>query len=177
MAERLAGLEGASLEVVTPAAWLHDCVIISKSSPHRSNASRLAANKAVGFLMEIGYPSEFLGPIQHAIEAHSFSARIDPETVEAKVVQDADRLDAIGALGIARCFALGGAMGSAIYSEADPFCAIRAPDDRQFMLDHFPAKLLKLSEGMQTAGGRAEAAQRLEFMEQFLAQIRGEIAR
>ncbi|HEY5751898.1 MAG TPA: HD domain-containing protein [Chthoniobacterales bacterium] len=176
MAGRLAEAEEATLEIVMPAAWLHDCVTTPKSSSDRQKASRWAADRAIGFLAEVGYPLEFHGAIHHAIEAHSFSSGIEPRTIEAKVVQDADRLDALGALGIARCFALGGAMGSAIYSESDPFCAVREPDDRRFTLDHFPAKLLKLAGGMQTASGRAEAAWRMSFMESYLARLREEIA-
>lgn len=176
MAEKLALAEAAKLEIVMPAAWLHDCVITAKSSPDRKIASRLAADRAVELLVETDYPLEFHEAIHHAIEAHSFSAAIETRTIEAKVVQDADRLDAIGALGIARCFALGGAMGSSIYSEDDPFCAVRAPDDRRFTLDHFPAKLLKLRKGMKTATGRAEAERRTRFIENYLSQLREEIA-
>ena len=94
---RLAAEEGARLEVVLPAAWLHDCVHVAKDSPDRARASRLAADHALRFLESAGYPAPLLPDIRHAIEAHSYSAGIAPRTIEAKVVQDADRLDALGA--------------------------------------------------------------------------------
>src|SRR5262245_51467281 len=96
-ARRLAMAEGADMAVVVPAAWLHDCVVVPKDSPQRSQASTLAATAAVSFLRDIHYPETHLAGIEHAIAAHSFSAAIQPRTVEARVVQDADRLDAIGA--------------------------------------------------------------------------------
>src|SRR5262249_31929622 len=92
-AKALAAAERSDIAVVIPAAWLHDCVIVAKDSPLRSQASGLAAQAAVDFLRTIGYPAEYLDAIHHAIEAHSFSANIPPRTREAQVVQDADRLD------------------------------------------------------------------------------------
>ncbi len=174
-AERLAAAERACPEVVMPAAWLHDCVIVPKSSPERRQASKLAAARARTFLAEVGYPAPFHDRIAHAIEAHSFSAGIKPESLEARVVQDADRLDALGAIGIARCLALGGAMGRVLYSDADPFCDARPADDGTFSLDHFPAKLLKLAGTMQTPAGRAEAEIRTDFLRAYLGQLRREI--
>src|SRR5688500_4425949 len=100
-ARQLSAAEGADLAVVVPAAWLHDCVVVPKDSPQRSQASTLAARAATQFLRGIGYPETHLTAIEHAIAAHSFSAAIQPRTVEARVVQDADRLDAIGAIGVA----------------------------------------------------------------------------
>ena len=172
---RLAEEEGARLEVVLPAAWLHDCVHVAKDSPERSRASRLAADHALHFLEDAGYPPACLPEIRHAIEAHSFSAGIAPRTVEAKVVQDADRLDALGAIGLARCLAVGTALGRPLYEPVDPFCRTRDPDDRGASVDHFYAKLLKLAASMQTTAGRREAARRTKFLESFLAQLESEI--
>ena len=98
-----------------------------------------------------------------------------PRTLEAKVVQDADRLDALGAVGLARTLMLGGEMQRSFYDEADPFCEARTPDDSLFTLDHLFSKLLKLEDTMQTAGGRLEARQRTQFLRQFLSQLREEI--
>lgn len=174
-AKRLAAAEGARAEIVVPAAWLHDCVTVPKDSPQRAQASRRAAAQAVRWLREWDYPATHLADIAHAVEAHSFTAGIVPRTIEAKVVQDADRLDAIGAVGLARCLMLGGAMGRPLYAAADPFCEVRAPDDRASAVDHFHTKLLKLEGTMQTASGRREARARTEFLEQFLAQLKREI--
>ncbi|HVZ64055.1 MAG TPA: hypothetical protein VG936_05655 [Lacunisphaera sp.] len=116
-----------------------------------------------------------LPDIAHAIEAHSFSAGVPPRTLEAKVVQDADRLDALGAAGLARCLMLSGESGRPLYAAEDPFCEERAPDDRLAAVDHFYTKLLRLEELMQTASGQREARERTEFLRTFLAQLRKEI--
>lgn len=172
---KLAAEEGANLEIVLPAAWLHDCVHVAKDSPERARASRLAADHAVRYLEAAGYSAAALPGVRHAIEAHSFSAGIAPETVEAKVVQDADRLDALGAIGLARCIAVGAALGRPVYEPQDPFCREREPDDRGASVDHFYAKLLRLAGTMQTAAGRREAERRTAFLRAFLAQLESEI--
>ncbi len=174
-ARRLAGLEHARLEIVLPAAWLHDCVTVSKGSHQRSTASALAAETAGDFLGDLGYPDELIPDIRHAIEAHSFSAGMAPRTREAMVVQDADRLDALGAIGIARCLALGGAMGRTLYDPREPFPETRAPDDTSNILDHFYLKLLRLADTMNTASGRIEARHRTTFMHEYLRQLGQEI--
>ncbi|HEY8265213.1 MAG TPA: HD domain-containing protein [Steroidobacteraceae bacterium] len=175
-AMKLAAEEGARLEIVLPAAWLHDCVHVAKDSPDRTRASRLAAEHAVHFLEAAGYPATWLADIRHSIEAHSYSAGIVPRTIEAKVVQDADRLDALGAVGLARCIAVGAALGRPLYEPDDPFCRLRAPDDRGASLDHFYAKLLTLANTMQTPAGRREAERRTAFLRAFIAQLESELA-
>jgi uncharacterized protein len=175
-AHGLAAMEGARLEVVLPAAWLHDCVTVPKDSPQRKEASRLAAAQAVAWLREWGWPESFLADITHAIEAHSFSAGIAPRTTEAKVVQDADRLDALGAVGLARCLMLGGALGRPIYAVDDPFCERRPPDDSAACVDHFYTKLLTLETTMQTEGGRKEAKRRTEYLRGFLEELKKEVS-
>lgn len=175
-AKRLAQEETADLAVVIPAAWLHDCVTVPKNSPLRNQASRLAAEKAGEYLTEAGYPAEHISSIQHAVEAHSFSAGIPPRTLEAKVVQDADRLDAIGAIGIARCFATGGSFGTNIHHPETPFGGERPLDDKTYSVDHFYTKLFKLIEMMNTDAGRQEAERRNAYMRDFLAQLGSEIS-
>ena len=174
-ARRLTTAEGADWSVVMPAAWLHDCVIVPKSSPNRRQASIIAARQAVAWLEQHQWPHGSLDEIAHAIEAHSFSAGIVPRTIEAKVVQDADRLDALGAVGLARTLMLGGELRREFYAAADPFCEARAPDDSVYTLDHLYAKLLTLEGTMQTSSGKAAARQRTEFLRGFLDQLRDEI--
>lgn len=174
-AERLATEEGASRDIVLPAAWLHDCVHVPVTSPDRPRASVLAADAAVTFLRSIDYTAAHLDAIHHAIAAHSFSARITAESIEARVVQDADRLDALGAIGIARCLMLGGQMGRVLYDAADPFVESRVASDRVSTIDHFYTKLLTLADTMQTAAGRREAYRRTAFMTDYLQQLRSEI--
>ena len=99
-------------------------------------------------------------------------------TVASAMLQldDADRLDALGAVGLARCLMLGGALGRPLYAADDPFCERRTPDDAASCVDHFYTKLLRLEGTMQTASGREEARQRTEFLRQFLAELKREIS-
>jgi uncharacterized protein len=174
-ARRLAATEGANLSIVIPAAWLHDLVAIPKNDPRRSQASRMAAETAACFLSTAGYPGELVGAITHAIEAHSFSAGIIPRTIEAAVVQDADRLEALGAIGIARCFSTAGTMGRRYYEPSDPFAEHRPPDDADNTLDHFGVKLFKVAATLRTAAGREEGGRRAAFMRTYLDELKREI--
>lgn len=172
---KLTRVEQGNADVTVTAAWLHDCVSVAKDSPLRKQASKLAADEAIRFLTSIDYPSSLLEQVHHAIEAHSFSANLTTKSLEARIVQDADRLEALGAIGITRCFLTGGSMGTPLYEAADPFAKSRQPDDRQFTLDHFYCKLLGLADSMQTEAGKAEAIKRTEFMQNFLDQLALEI--
>lgn len=168
-------IEKANRMVTVPAAWLHDCVSVAKDSRFRHQASRLAAREGVKFLESINYPAELLDEVFHAIEAHSFSANVETRSLEAKVVQDADRLEALGAIGIARCMLTGGSMGTRLYEAGDPFCEHRDPDDRTYTLDHFYAKLFTLPATMKTEAGKVEAEKRVEYMKNYLQQLGDEI--
>jgi len=174
-AREIAARELARFEVVLPAAWLHDLVNVPKNDPRRAQASRLSAQAALVFLRETGYPEEFHADIAHAIEAHSFSAEIEPLTLEARIVQDADRLDGLGAIGIARCFAVGGRLGRPFYDPADPWAKHRPWDDTVFTGDHFYVKLFKTAETLKTEAGRAEGHRRVEVMRRFLRDLGEEL--
>jgi uncharacterized protein len=174
-AEHIAGEEKASLDVVMPAVWLHDCVIVPKNSPLRSQASRMAAERASQFLHTIGYPAKLIPKIEHCIAAHSFSAGISCESLEARVVQDSDRLEAIGAIGIARCLMTGGALGQQLYDLEEPFPMMRVPQDSVQSIDHFFAKLLKIQPTMQTDAGKRLAEKRTLFLVRFLEELAEEI--
>ena len=168
--------EGAGeLAIIIPAAWLHDCVVVAKDSPQRPFASRLAAETAVSYLKSIAYPEQYHAAIAHAIAAHSFSANIPCETVEARLVQDADRLDSLGAIGIVRWLQTSVAMKRPLYHPDDPFCHHRQPDDNTAAVDHFYTKLLTLADTMKTAAGREEADRRTAVMRGWLAQLEEEI--
>lgn len=167
--------EGGDLQILCAAALLHDCVAVEKNSPQRHLASRMAAEKAGNALATLGWSNTDIEKTAHAIEAHSFSAAITPQTLEAKILQDADRLDAIGMIGVARCFYIGGRMRSALYDAADPLAQQRQYDDKRFTLDHFETKLFKLQEGFQTATGRKMAALRTERMRRFLSELLEEV--
>lgn len=175
-ARRLALAENADLDVVIPAAWLHDCVWIAKDDPRRSIASRLSATAAGEFLKSLNFPREKISAIEHAIAAHSFSAAIQCETLEAKVVQDADRLDGLGAVGVSRCFATAGMLARKFYESSDPFCVTRQPEDKVFTIDHFYQKLFRTAETLQTLSGQKEGRRRADFMRLFLNVMQHEVA-
>lgn len=176
LARQLCQDENGNMAVVIPAAWLHDFVIIAKDDPRRSQASKLSALKAMDFLKEINYPSCYIEEIGHAIECHSFSANIEPQTLEAKIVQDADRLDSIGSIGVARCFATGGLLKRAFYNEQDPFCSARDPNDTVYTLDHFYKKLFTISQSLKTEAGKLEGQRRYTAMKLFIEGLYQEIA-
>lgn len=167
---------GANKDVLIAAAYLHDLVNLPKSHPDRAKASTMSAEAARPILTELGMDEDTIAATCHAIEAHSFSAGIAPRTLEARILQDADRLDAIGAIGVARAFYIAAKLGSALFDPEDPFAKTRPLDDKRFALDHFEVKLLRLPEMMTTEGGRAVARQRTDFMRQFLDQLAGELA-
>ncbi len=178
MADHLARREAptANRRVLLAASYLHDLVNLPKDSPERSTASRRSAAAARRFLLAQGFPSSEIDAVCHAIEAHSYSAAIPPRSIEAKIVQDADRLDSLGAIGLARTFAISGRMGRCLLDPDDPFARRRPLDDVRFAIDHVPAKLEKLPARMCTATGRRLAERRLAFVRRFLAELAREIA-
>ncbi|MGJ8663657.1 MAG: HD domain-containing protein [Marinicella sp.] len=174
-AKQFCATEQANLWVVLPAAWLHDCVQVAKDSPLRSQASKLAADHAIELLTQWQYPETYYRAIHHAIMAHSFSANITCESLEAQVVQDADRMDALGAIGTCRTLLVGAGFGNPLTFHEDPFCYDRKPDDKAAIIDHFYTKLLQLKDSFQTQAAQREAALRHDFMLQFLTQLEKEI--
>lgn len=163
--------------VVLTACYFHDIVSLPKNHPERSQSSRLAARKTRDILHRDfpDFPPDRFAAVEHAIEAHSFSAGIAPQSIEAKIVQDADRLEALGAIGLARVFAVSGALGVALFDAEDPFADARPLDDRAFALDHFQTKLLRLPDTMQTDVGRDLAQHNADFLVHFMAKLSAEL--
>jgi len=174
-AKKLSLHENAVLEIVVPAAWLHDCFSFPKNHNNRKSSSVYAADKALRFLAELNYPEQYFQPIHHAIVAHSYSANIKPITLEAKIVQDADRLDALGAIGVTRCIQVSAGLDRPLYHANDPFCQSRTPDDSKYTIDHFYKKLLSIKDSVHTDAAKAEANKRTLFMKEFLTQLNLEI--
>ncbi len=175
-AKKLCEIENGKFEVVVPAAWFHDFVIVPKDSPLRNKASKLSADEAVKYLKSVNYPGKYFSEIAHGIEGHSFSANIEVETIEAQIIQDADRLDGLGAIGIARCFATAGLLKRSFYSCDDPFCSKRTPDDSTYTIDHFYKKLFKTAGTLKTKSGQLEGQRRLETMKKYLEDFNFEIS-
>lgn len=163
--------------VVLTACYFHDIVSLAKNHPQRHLASRMAADKTETILKTCfaDFPEYRYAPLRHAIEAHSYSAGIAPQTLEAKIVQDADRLEALGAIGLARVFAVAGSLDIALFDNADPFALRRTLDDKRYALDHFRSKLLRLPATMQTAKGRALAQSNANYLVQFMGKLAAEL--
>ncbi|MBE3732635.1 HD domain-containing protein [Vibrio parahaemolyticus] len=174
-AKQLCEEENADIAIVLPAAYLHDCFTYPKDHPNRKQSSAIAAKKAIAYLESIQYPQHYHDAIAHAIEAHSFSANIRPNTLEAQIVQDADRLDALGAIGVTRCIQVSTQFNAQLYNDNDMFAKERELNDKQFTVDHFQTKLFKIVDTMNTESAKLEANKRKAFMQTYLKQLHDEV--
>ena len=174
-AQRIGKAEGADMQVLLYAALLHDVGDESKLSGPSAESDALRLRIAEEFLKKKNLTEDLRNKVLYAIDVHRFSKGIVPATREAKILQDADRLDAMGAIGIARVFITGGAMGRKFYSPEDPFCKKRAPDDKMWNLDHFFKKIMKLESGMYTETARMIARRRAAVLERYLGDLQKEI--
>ncbi|HHE0472205.1 TPA: HD domain-containing protein [Vibrio parahaemolyticus] len=174
-AKQLCDEENADIAIVLPAAYLHDCFTYPKDHPNRKQSSAIAAKKAIAYLESIQYPQHYHDAIAHAIEAHSFSANIRPNTLEAQIVQDADRLDALGAIGVTRCIQVSTHFNAQLYNDDDMFAKERELNDKQFTVDHFQTKLFKIVDTMNTESAKLEANKRKAFMQTYLKQLHDEV--
>ena len=174
-AQKICKKEKANEKLVLSAALLHDIVSYPKSDKRSKMSSIESAKKSEKILEKFNFPKEEIVIILDAIREHSFSQNKIPKTIEGKILQDADRLDAIGAIGIARVFATGGSLKRPFYDINDPFCKKRLPDDKTWTVDHFFQKLFKLESLMNTKSGKAEAKKRTRVLKEFLNQLKQEI--
>jgi len=161
--------------ILIAASYLHDLINVPKNSPDRHRASSLSAEAAEPILANLGFEENDIHAIQHCIEAHSFSAGIETRTVEARILQDADRLESLGALGIARTFYIAAKLDSELFDGADPFGEHRTLDDKRYAIDHFKLKLLTLADTMKTETGKAMAYKRTASMRAFLDALADEV--
>lgn len=178
-AKRLMAAESQPIKtsIVLAAAWLHD-VIDDKVTSNPAQARREVAE----LLIQAGATLPERDAILEIMDRQSFSKNLQERqslSLEGQVVQDADRLDALGAIGIARTFYYGGSRGYDLYNDLPPrdLSQLSQEDYRQNQssLAHFDEKLLKLADLMNTASGRAIAQDRTAFMRQYLAQFWAEI--
>lgn len=163
------------MEECIASALLHDIVNLPKNSPDRKRASYLCAVKAQEILENLDWPSEKIGNIFLAIEDHSFSRGQTPRNELGRILQDADRLEALGAIGIMRVFSTGALMKAEYFHATDPWAKNRPLEDTKYSIDHFFTKLLKLKDSFQTETGRRLAQERTAFLQVFLDQLKIEI--
>ena len=175
-AQKMCNLEKASEKLVLSSVLLHDIVSYPKSDKRSKLSSIQSAKKSEQILKNYDFSKEEISIISDAIRDHSFSQNTIPRTLEGKILQDADRLDALGAIGIARVFATGGSLKRPFYNIDDPFCKTRTPDDKIWTVDHFFQKLLKLESLMNTKSGKIEAKKRTSTLKEFLKQLKQEIS-
>jgi len=181
LARRIAEAEGADGAVVETAVLLHDIQRANEDQQaHVLNAEAtdhavLAAEQARAILRRLDPPPDdaFIDAVAHAIAAHRFRNAIEPQTLEAKVVFDADKLDAIGAIGVARAYAYGGMTGQKLWGEVPHDYPGGGPDHTArhefvYKLSHIPAR-------MQTATGRAMAEERHAVMQAFFVRLAQEV--
>jgi len=174
-AQKIAKKENGNSRLIMVAALLHDLVSYPKSDPRSKNSSVESARKARAILKRYSFKNKEIEIIADSIRDHSYSRGMIPQTLEGKILQDADRLDAMGAIGIARVFSVGGSEGRPFYNEKDPFCKKHIPDDKIWTLDHFYKKLLHLEKTMNTRTAKIEARKRIKIMKEFLYQLKKEI--
>ncbi len=175
-AQKICKKEKANEKLILSSVLLHDIVSYPKSDKRSKLSSIHSAKKAEQILKKYDFSKEEIKIISDAIRDHSFSQNKKPTTLEGKILQDADRLDALGAIGIARVFATGGSLKRPFYKIDDPFCKARKPDDTIWTVDHFYQKLLKLGSLMNTTSGKIEARNRTKVLHEFLKQLKKEIS-
>jgi len=175
-AQMICKKERVNEKLVLCAVLLHDIISYPKSDKRSKLSSIQSAEKSKKILKKFNFTNEEIQIISDAIRDHSFSQNKVPSTMVGKILQDADRLDAIGAIGIARVFAVGGSEKRPFYNVQDPFCKNRIPDDKIWTLDHFYQKLLKLESLMNTKSGKIEAKKRTKILNNFLNQLKNEIS-
>ncbi len=180
LALRIGASEGADAEIVSAAALLHDAGRARQEETGLCHA-RLGAQIARKVLE--GHPPDRVEAVAQAIEQHRFRSSNPPSSIEARVLFDADKLDAMGASGVARAYALAGARRQRLWARVEPGYAERAPEQGHADLGadgHTPVheylfKLVKLRDRMLTETGRGMAQERHEFMAQFFAQLEQEV--
>lgn len=171
---RLGGADVDAREAIA-AALLHDAVNPPKNDPERAHASERSAALTTARLPALGFSAAATQRVADAVRDHSFSRARTPATALGRALQDADRLEALGAIGLLRVIGTGVALDAAWFDEEDPWAEHRALDDARYSVDHFFAKLLKLPATMQTAAGRLEAERRAVLLRAFLAALGEEL--
>ena len=170
-AEKICKIENGNKKLILSAVLLHDII----KNKNQINSALKSAKLAEIILKENHFSSDEIMVISDAIKNHSFSKNKIPSTPEGKILQDADRLDAIGAIGLARVFSFSGSNNRPFYDPKDPFSKNRNLNDNKWALDHFFEKLLKLEAKMNTKTGKLLAKRRTKILKNFLKEIKNEI--
>ncbi|MGL4569589.1 MAG: HD domain-containing protein [Clostridium sp.] len=175
-AEFIACREMGDLDVIIPSALFHDIICYPKNSYKSKYSTSESANFAVSVLKTLtGFPRYKISKVHTSINECSFSKQIIPELLESKILQDADRLEATGAISIMRTFASAGMMNSKLYNFEDPFCKERSPESLRYALDLFYNRLLIVKDAMHTKTGKRIAEKRTKILYDFLNALEEEL--
>jgi len=175
LCKMLAQGTGVDTLVLEAAALLHDVGREHERRDPSIDHAEKSAEIAEGILRKVGFPGDKIPQVLYAIRVHRFRRGVTPASVEARILQDADRIDVSGAIGVAMVFAYCGAHGIELYDIDDPFAERRKLDDERYGIDHFFTKLLKLADTMHTERGKEIAKKRREFLRLYLEQFRDEL--
>ena len=170
-AERICKNENGNKKLILSAVLLHDIIKIKNRKDSALKSARLSEK----ILKENSFLDDEITIISDAIKEHSFSKCKIPSTIEGKILQDADRLDAIGAIGLARVFSFSGSNNRPFYDPKDPFSKNRNLNDNKWAIDHFYGKLLTLEQKMNTKTGKTIAKKRTKTLKDFLKELKNEI--
>ncbi|MCL5089568.1 MAG: HD domain-containing protein [Candidatus Marsarchaeota archaeon] len=176
LVEKIGKAENADLDILIPAALFHDVKVYKGTSRHEfeHEESSSFAEKILKNIKE--YPKEKIPDVAYAISVCSFSKNINPKTIEAKILQDADLLEATGAIAIMRTFGSAGSMHlKDFYNIKDTFCRKRKPDEKVYALDHFFARLLIVQQRMHTKTAINMSKRRGQFLKKFLKELNLEL--
>ena len=174
-AEKICRNEKVNERLVLVSVLLHDIVKKSQSDKRIKSSADLSANKSIIILKKLKFLDSDIRIVTEAIRNHSFTKKKVSKNIVGKILQDADRLDALGAIGIARVFSVSGAKNRQFYEPNDPFLKNRKADDRKWALDHFFKKLLLLERIMNTKTGKIEAKKRTKVLKSYLTSLKKEI--
>ena len=174
-AEEICKKEESNRKLVLVSVLLHDIVKKTQSDRRTRSSADLSAEKARLILRKLKFSDNDIAIVSEAIKNHSFTKGKISASIEGRILQDADRLDAIGAIGIARVFSVSGAKNREFYEPNDPFSKTRKPNDKKWALDHFFKKLLVLENTMNTKTGKIEANKRTKVLKNYLARLKEEI--
>lgn len=175
-AERIAKEEGGDFDIIIPAALFHDLIVYPKNHPDKHKSQEKSAESAGTILNFLGnFPKAKIEKVKTCIIECSFSKGIVPQLLESKILQDADKLEATGAISIMRTYSSTGQMKRPFYNSEDPFCENREPNASHFALDLFYERLLKVTDRMHTKTARKIAKRRTDFLKEFLNEFKLEL--
>ena len=174
-AEKICKLEKVDRKLVLVSVLLHDIIKKTDSDKRSKSSADLSADKAILILKKLQFSENDIIIVAEAIRNHSFTKNKISKSIEGRILQDADRLDALGAVGIARVFSVSGSKKRQFYQLNDPFSKNREPNDKKWALDHFFNKLLVLEKSMNTKTGKIEAKKRTIVLKNYLDSLKKEI--